>query len=117
MPIPDTAIINDCRIVGWFYTSKEGIICRASAHEVSGEALLHKLLTQQVISVSSNPFTYVAVAHYSSGIARLMRRPELQALVCCSSQHGSLLILLCSALQISWDLHPHERGLRRSLQQ
>mmetsp|Transcript_10945 Transcript_10945/g.23598 ORF Transcript_10945/g.23598 Transcript_10945/m.23598 type:complete len:769 (-) Transcript_10945:646-2952(-) len=76
--IPDTAILRDGRIVGWFYTSKEGIVSRASNHEISPQALYQKLTGAQTKDPASNPFGYVAIGHYESGISRPLKQQELQ---------------------------------------
>ncbi|MEW5307453.1 MAG: hypothetical protein WDW36_009848 [Sanguina aurantia] len=80
--LPSTALLGpEGRIVGWYHTDRDGVVCKASASEVSSAAVLHKLCAAHVQDLSSNPLSYVAVAHYGSGVCRLLRRDELQALL------------------------------------
>ena len=81
LSIPDTAIFKDGRLAAWFYTSRDGVVCRMSAHELSGPGLYQKLIGSQNFVPKKNPFGYVALAHYKTGVSRPMRKPELQAVV------------------------------------
>lgn len=79
--IPDTAIVKDGRIVGWYYTNKEGVVSRCSLHEIGSQALYQKLTLQQTLDPVSNPYGYVAIAHYESGVSRPLKQAELQHVV------------------------------------
>lgn len=94
MCLPSTALLGgEGRIIGWYYTDRDGVVCKATASEVSSAAVLHKLCASHVLDLSYNPFSYVAVAHYASGVCRLLRRDELQLLV------REILGLLCHLVQ------------------
>lgn len=80
--IAETALVRDGRILGWFFTSRDGVVVRASNHEISPQALYQKLTgSQGSTSASMNPFNYVALAHYESGVSRPLKQAELQQLV------------------------------------
>lgn len=80
--IAETALIRDGRILGWFFTSRDGVVVRASNHEISPQALYQKLTGGMgSVSTTMNPFNYVALAHFESGVARPLKHTELQQLV------------------------------------
>ena len=91
--IPDTAIIKEGRIIGWYYTNKEGICCRSALHEISSQALFQKLTGQQNKDPQLNPFGYVALAHFESGVSRMVKQHELQDIV--SLRRPALRSLTC----------------------
>jgi hypothetical protein len=51
------------KLQGWWYTNGEGVVTRASLHEISPQALFQKLVGQQTADTAINPFQYVALAH------------------------------------------------------
>ncbi|GAX74082.1 hypothetical protein CEUSTIGMA_g1532.t1 [Chlamydomonas eustigma] len=77
----DTILIHDGRIFGWFYTSRDGVVVRASNHEISSQAVFHKLAGMQSANLDRNPFNYVALAHYDSGISRPLKQNELHQML------------------------------------
>jgi len=79
--MPDTAIIKEGKLQGWWYTNSEGVVTRASLHEVSPQSLFQKLIGQQTADPAINPFQYVALAHYDSGVSRPLKQHELQHLL------------------------------------
>ncbi|EFJ46281.1 hypothetical protein VOLCADRAFT_118141 [Volvox carteri f. nagariensis] len=76
----DTVLIKSGRVLGHFYTSKDGYICRFSAHEVTRQAIYQRLASLHCLDPQLNPFGYIAVAHYATGVSRLLKRAELQEL-------------------------------------
>lgn len=96
--IAETALVRDGRILGWFFTSRDGVVVRASNYEISPQALYQKLTgSQGSTSASMNPFNYVALAHYESGVSRPIKQAELQQLV----RAAPLQLLKCSQAGVS----------------
>lgn len=77
----DTVLIEDGSLVAWFYTTKDGVVAKASPHELNCSTLLLKLLTIQTGPTRLNPHGYVAMARYESGIVRPMKSNELESLL------------------------------------
>lgn len=76
----DTILLRDGRVLGHYYTSKDGVVCKLAAHEVTRASVYQRLAAQHTME-QTNPFGYIALAHFPSGISRLLKRPELQELV------------------------------------
>ncbi|GFR44536.1 hypothetical protein Agub_g5806 [Astrephomene gubernaculifera] len=81
MQMVDTVLIKTGRVLGHFYTSKDGYICRFSAHEITRQAVYQRLASLHSLDPQLNPFGYIAVAHYGTGVSRLLKRAELQELM------------------------------------
>ncbi|GLC38864.1 hypothetical protein PLESTM_000788200 [Pleodorina starrii] len=77
----DTVLIKSGRVLGHFYTSKDGYICRFSAHEITRQSIYQRLASLHCLDPQLNPFGYIAVAHYATGVSRLLKRAELQELM------------------------------------
>lgn len=77
----DTILLRDGRVIGHYYTNKDGVVCKFSPHEVTRASVYQRLAAQHTIEPAQNPFGYVALAHFPSGVSRLLKRPELQELV------------------------------------
>ena len=77
----DTVLLRDGRVTGHYYTNKDGVVCKFSAHEVTKSSVYQRLASQQNMDPGANPFGYIALAHFPSGVSRLLKRPELQELV------------------------------------
>ena len=77
----DTVILQSGRIGAWFYTSRDGVVCRASPHECSPQAVFQKLVGMINVDESRNPYGYVALVHYDTGISRPIKQHELQDIV------------------------------------
>ncbi|GLI71494.1 hypothetical protein VaNZ11_016709 [Volvox africanus] len=77
----DTVLIKSGRVLGHFYTSKDGYICRFSAHEITRQAIYQRLASLHCLDPQLNPFGYIGVAHYATGVSRLLKRAELQDLM------------------------------------
>ncbi|KAG2496058.1 hypothetical protein HYH03_005977 [Edaphochlamys debaryana] len=83
MALVDTVLIKSGRVIGHFYTSRDGYVCRYSAHEITRNGVYARLAQLHNLDAQQNPFGYIAVAHYATGISRLLKRPELQELMTC----------------------------------
>ncbi|KXZ46150.1 hypothetical protein GPECTOR_46g219 [Gonium pectorale] len=81
LPMVDTVLVKGGRVLGHFYTSKEGYICRFSAHEITARGVYQRLAALHSLDPQLNPFGYMAIAHYTTGISRLLKRSELQELM------------------------------------
>ena len=77
----DTVIFQSGRIAAWFYTSRDGAVARASPHECSPTAVYQKFVGMAVVDESRNPYGYIGLAHYDSGVSRPVKQQELQQLV------------------------------------
>lgn len=77
----DTVLMKSGRVLGHYYTNRDGCVSRFSAHEITRQAIYQRFATLHVLDPHINPFGYIAVAHYSTGVSRLLKRPELQDLV------------------------------------
>ncbi len=78
--VVDTVIIQSGRIGAWFYTSRDGVVCRAGAHELVGQAVFQKLAGMAHMD-ARNPYGYIGLAHYDGGISRPLKLQELRMLV------------------------------------
>jgi hypothetical protein len=67
--------------LGHFYTNRDGVVSRYANHEITRQTIYQRLAAQHNLDSSSNPFGYIAIAHYASGVSRLLKRPELQEVV------------------------------------
>lgn len=68
-------------MVGWFYTNRDGVICRCALHEISPATIFQKLVGSATLDEEFNPYAYVALCHFESGISRPLKQQELQHLV------------------------------------
>ena len=85
--VVDTVIFREGRIAAWFYTSRDGAVCRASPHECSPSAFYQKLVGMAMVDENRNPYGYVGLAHYDSGVSRPVKQHELQQIVSSSTVH------------------------------
>lgn len=67
-------------MLGWWFTSG-GAVAKQAQHDISAQALAHKLIGAQVAS-AQNPHNFVALVHYDSGISRPLKQQELLQVVC-----------------------------------
>ncbi len=68
-------------MLGWFYTNKDGVVCRCALHEISPSTLFQKLVGSATLDEAYNPNGYVALSHFESGVSRPLKQAELQHLV------------------------------------
>ncbi|PNW83379.1 hypothetical protein CHLRE_05g245701v5 [Chlamydomonas reinhardtii] len=81
MQLVDTVLFKSGRALGHFYTNRDGAVCRFSAHEITRSSIYQRLASLHNLDPSLNPYGYIAVAHYSTGVSRLLKRAELQAVM------------------------------------
>jgi len=77
----DTIILKSGRIAAWFYTSRDGSVCRALPHECNPQTVYQKLVGCAHVDESHNPYGYLALVHYEDGISRPVKQHELQEIV------------------------------------
>lgn len=58
-----SACLVQGKLQGWWYTNNEGVLTRASLHEISPQGLFQKLVGQKTEDPAMNPFQYIALAH------------------------------------------------------
>jgi hypothetical protein len=68
-------------MVGWFYTNRDGVVCRCGLHEVGPRQLYEKLVGASSFGALGNAAGYVALCHFESGVARPLKQDELQHMV------------------------------------
>lgn len=89
-------MVTDGRLVAWFYTNRDGVVCRAPTHEVGAQGLYHKLAGAQGMRPgANNPNGYCAVAHFKNGVSRLLKADQLEELV------GTYVVACCICMQLS----------------
>ena len=81
LAVLDTVLVKGGRIIGHFYTDRDGVVCKVAAHIVTKQSVYKRIAHQHQLDPHTNPFGYMAVAHYPSGVSRLLKRPEFQELV------------------------------------
>ncbi|KAG2445056.1 hypothetical protein HYH02_008924 [Chlamydomonas schloesseri] len=81
MQLVDTVLFKSGRALGHFYTNRDGAVCRFSAHEITRSSIYQRLASLHNLDPALNPYGYIAVAHYTTGVSRLLKRAELQELM------------------------------------
>ncbi|KAG2430866.1 hypothetical protein HXX76_009840 [Chlamydomonas incerta] len=81
MQMVDTVLFKSGRALGHFWTNRDGAVCRFSAHEITRSSIYQRLASLHNLDPALNPYGYIAVAHYSTGVSRLLKRAELQELM------------------------------------
>lgn len=81
LPILDTVLFKSGRAIGHFYSNKDGVVCKHMLHDITRQTVYQRIAARHVLDPRSNAFGYIAVAHYGSGVSRLLKRPEFQELV------------------------------------